>query len=309
MHRHPRCAQVDVATRAHPGNADFFAGRSTDRLWAAPVGADFAFYPNGRDLLAQLRPVAPQDYALIWLRLPPPLSPELLTHLETTFAGRTVINNPAGIRIAGSKDFLVRFADLCPPLRICRSVADIEAFKARFPIVLKPFRDYGGRGVVRIEGDTVWRGDQQLAFAEFVAGLPAGELDYLAVKFLKNVDQGDKRIIVVNGEIMGASLRLPPPDSWLCNVAMGGTSRPATPDADEREIVRRIQPELNRLGIVMYGIDTLVNDDGRRVLSEINTTSIGGLAQSAGPDRERVVARAIELIWAYFLRKNSSPHA
>ncbi len=301
MYRHPRCTQVDVATRAHPDNGEFFAGRRADRLLAAPVGGDFAFHPSGRDLLTQLRPVNPQDYALIWLRLPPPLSPELLAHLEGTFAEQTVINNPAGIRVAGSKDFLVRFADLCSPLRICRSVADIEAFKAQFPIVLKPFRDYGGRGVVRIEGETVWRGEEQLAFAEFAAGLPDGELDYLAVKFLKNVDQGDKRIIVVNGEIMGASLRLPPPDSWLCNVAMGGTSQPAEPDADEREIVRRIQPELNRLGIVMYGIDTLVNDDGRRVLSEINTTSIGGFAQAVSSDGTQVVARAIDLIWTYFL--------
>lgn len=304
MLRHPRCAGIDVASRSHRANEAFFTG-VTSSLTVTPVKEAFSYHPDGRDLLTGAHATDPADYDLVWLRLPPPLEPELLRKLERTFTTQVVINQPAGIREAGSKAFLIHFADLCPPLRLCRSVADIEAFKKRFPIVLKPFRDYGGRGIVRIDGDTVWRGRERTTFAEFVAGLPPGELDYLGVKFLPNVDQGDKRIVVVNGEIMGASLRLPPPDSWLCNVAMGGSVTPAQPDADEREIVRRIHPRLSALGVVMYGVDTLVGDDGRRVLSEINTTSIGGLVQMISSTDEPVVVRAVNQIWNYFMLKTT----
>jgi glutathione synthase len=308
MRQHPRCGRLHVATRGLAANAVFFEGAAFAKLSVAEVAADFAFHADGRDLLREVQVVNPQDYDLIWLRLPPPLSPSLLDYLEATFADCVVINDPAGIRITGSKAFLLHFPELCAPMRICRSVSDIESFKNQFPIVLKPFREYGGKGIVRIDGDRVWEGKQETSFAAFADRLPAGELDYLGVKFLQNVDQGDKRIIVVNGEILGASLRLPPPDSWLCNVAMGGSSNPTEPDADEREIVRRIHPELSRLGIVMYGLDTLVGDSGRRVLSEINTTSIGGLPQTERSTGQIAVPRAIDLIWNYFLAKIATTH-
>ena len=100
---------------------------------------------------------------------------------------------------------------------------------------------------------------------------------------------------------MGASLRLPAKESWLCNVAMGGTSNFSEADEDELEIVRRVNPILSKMGIVMYGLDTLVDDDGKRVLSEINTTSIGGLPQIAKMTQQPLVEKAIDLIWAYFL--------
>ena len=122
------------------------------------------------------------------------------------------------------------------------------------------------------------------------------------VKYLKNVTQGDKRIIVVNGKIMGASLRLPPEGSWICNASMGGSSYAAEVDKDEENIISVINPVLSKMGIVMYGIDTLVNDERRRVLSEINTTSIGGLPQIAGFRKKPVVEEAIDLIWKYFLK-------
>jgi glutathione synthase len=89
---------------------------------------------------------------------------------------------------------------------------------------------------------------------------------------------------------------------------MGGSSNPTEPDADEREIVRRIHPELSRLGIVMYGVDTLVDDAGKRVLSEINTTSIGGLPQTERSTGQIAVPRAIDLIWNYFLAKRTTTH-
>ena len=120
------------------------------------------------------------------------------------------------------------------------------------------------------------------------------------MKYLKNVKQGDKRIVVVNGQILGASLRLPADNSWLCNVAMGGSSNITQVEKEEEEIIRIINPTLSDKGIVMYGVDTLVGDDGKRVLSEINTTSIGGLPQIAAMNNLPLLERAIDLIWEFY---------
>lgn len=113
--------------------------------------------------------------------------------------------------------------------------------------------------------------------------------------------KGDKRVIVVGGKILGASLRLPAKDSWICNVAMGGSSNHAVADAEEITMVEKINPTLQKMGIVMYGVDTLVGDDGKRILSELNTTSIGGLPQIAALMGQPLVEEAVELIWAYIL--------
>jgi len=83
---------------------------------------------------------------------------------------------------------------------------------------------------------------------------------------------------------------------------MGGSSNLAEVEAEERRIVEAINPILSKMGIVMYGLDTLVGDDGKRVLSEINTTSIGGLPQIAALKKLPLVEEAIDLIWSYFLK-------
>ena len=126
---------------------------------------------------------------------------------------------------------------------------------------------------------------------------------YLAVKYLKNVKKGDKRIVVIDGVIMGASLRLPPEDSWICNVSMGGSSNYSEVLPEEIEIVNAINPLLSAKGIVMYGVDTLVDDNNRRILSEINTTSIGGLPQIAKLSNKPMVERGIDLIVKYVLNR------
>ena len=122
---------------------------------------------------------------------------------------------------------------------------------------------------------------------------------YLAMKFLKNVSQGDKRILVVGDEVLAASLRIPAEDSWLCNVAQGGTSVAAEVSEEEYEIVRGISKKLNAEGILIYGVDTLVNDDGLRTLSEINTLSIGGFPQAEQQTGKPIIKRMIEKIFDY----------
>lgn len=302
MLKHELTSKIDIASRANKENQSFFNHVKNANLYVSQTTEHFKFTEDGNFLSEALKLANLKDYDLIWLRMPPPLSKPFLDFLEQTFKGQFVINNPNGIHLTGTKAFLENFQEFCPPIKICKTKEDIIEFKNRFPIVLKPMREYGGKGIVKIDGDVVWSGDNKTTFQDFINQFDNNSLPFLGVKFLKNVTEGDKRVVVVNGKIMGASLRLPAKDSWLCNVAMGGTSSLAEVDEEERLIVAAINPVLSKMGIVMYGLDTLVGDDGKRVLSEINTTSIGGLPQIATQLNLPLVENAIDLIWSYFLK-------
>ena len=303
MRVHPRCAQIDVATRSNELNDFFFKEYVTKELFVIEADENFVFTPTGMPFKKNLRRSLIQIYDVIWLRMPPPLSNEFLNFLIEEFPNQLIINNPIGIQITGSKKFLTRFPEYCPPIKVCKSLEDIIAFKEQFPIVLKPFQEYGGKGIVRIDGNQVWEGENRTNFEDFIEKIRDTNIEYLGVKFLENVSQGDKRIIVINGKVMGASLRLPAKDSWLCNVAMGGSSNFAEADEYEIEMIRQINPVLSEMGILMYGIDTLMGDKGKRVLSEINTTSIGGLPQIAELTGYPLVKEAADLIWNYIIEK------
>lgn len=305
MQARQQAGTVSVATRGDADNDPFFSGQSPEQLYATEVDRNFWFRNVETAFAERRRAIQVRDYDLIWLRLPPPLGLPFVEFLERSFPNTVIINDPRGIYKTGSKAFLTRFPELCPPMAICRSVEDIVALKTQFPIVLKPLREYGGRGIVRVQGDQVWAGQNQISFDAFAEQLAGQPVEYLGVKYLKNVDQGDKRIVVVDGRIMGASLRLPRSGSWICNVAMGGTSHPGNVEEAERNIVATIDPVLREMGIVMYGVDTLVGDDGQRVLSEINTTSIGGLPQIAAASGLPLVEDAADLLWSYLIKEKN----
>ncbi len=302
MRLHPNCKQVDVATRGNELNGFFFNKLIPKNIFVNKVDEHFAFSPNGKAFKTNLRRAYLQEYDVVWLRMPPPLSSIFLDFLVQAFPNQLIINNPAGINETGSKAFLLNFKESCPPMALCTDIESIRDFKNQFPIVLKPFRDYGGKGIIRIDGDAVWDAGVQMTFEEFANQYQEKPIPYLGVKFLKNVGQGDKRIIVVAGQIMGASLRLPAKGSWICNVSQGGTSSMAKVSKEEEMIIQKINPTLAKMGIVMYGVDTLVGDNGKRVLSEINTTSIGGLPQIARMERKPLVKQATDLIWDYIIQ-------
>lgn len=297
----PRCAEIDIATRAWAGNDSFFTAQSGDQLQVAAVTPDFAYTDEGEYLTQGLRVVDPKDYDLIFLRLPRPISDEFLIWLADLLAGKAIVNHPRGIVETSTKQFLLNFPEVCPGMQLCRSKQEVLDFAAKFPIVLKPLREYGGRGLLKIEGDTLDDGSSLHDTATYLEEIEdVLETDgMLGMKFLKNVSQGDKRILVAGGQIMAASLRLPAPDSWLCNVAQGGTSVPATPTSDEEAIIAHINPKLQQAGILIYGADTLVDDDGKRVLSEINTLSIGGFPQAEQQTGRPVLQPTIDKIFIY----------
>ena len=233
-----------------------------------------------------------------FLRLPRPISDGYLTKLGDYFKDKCIINEPMGIVETSNKSFLPRFAHLTVPMKVCHSVEEVKEFADDREIVLKPLKEYGGKGLMRIKGDQAWMGDNLISTQKLLNDIESILVadGYLAMEFLPNVSQGDKRLLVVDGEIMAASLRLPKEGSWLCNVAQGGQSVSSIPEPEEIEMIQELQPVLKAKGIFIYGVDTLVNNEGKRVLSEINTLSIGGFPQAEKQTGLPILSRTIDKI-------------
>lgn len=299
---HEQSNQVYVASRGNCENKSFFEEKKSSEVAATLATTSFAFQEDGAQFLENTTRVDIQSVDVVFMRLPRPVSDEFLEHLVEIAPQQVFVNNPKGIIKTSTKAFLLNFPSVCPPMTLCRSVVDVFNFASKYPIVLKPLREYGGKGVVKVANHKVYGGDNKAKpIKEYLMEIKE-ELEeggYLAMKFLKNVSEGDKRILVVNGKVLASSLRLPAPDSWLCNVAQGGKSVPSTVSPEEETIIEEIAPALLKEGIVMFGADTLVDDNGKRILSEVNTLSIGGFPQAQEQTGMPVVKMAIDHIIAY----------
>lgn len=301
MADHPQCSQLDVASRGNINNALFFDDVSTTQLSVKSVDQSFNFDKKGLQFNLKTRSVDLLDYDIILLRLPRPISDHFLITLREIAQDKVIINDPLGIITCSSKSFLLHFPDLCPPIKLCRSIEEVIQFSKVHDLVLKPLKAYGGKGLLKITGAVLNDGQQDWETLPFLKTIEE-ELNtegFLAMKYLKNVHEGDKRLIVVNGKILAASLRLPAKDSWLCNVAQGGTSIPSKPTHREQEIVKKINPLLTQHGILIYGVDTLVDDQGERILSEINTLSIGGFPQAEKQTGLPIIQMTLDQIFNY----------
>ena len=299
----PRSTSVHVASRGDLRNAAFFGGGAIRTApYAKRVTGDFRFDPSGAVFVSATRTLSPAAADVLLLRLPRPIPDGFFGALRRWFGSdKPVVNDPAGIKLTGSKAFLLRFPELCPPLRLVRSADEVRALAAHYPIVLKPLREYGGRGIVQVRDGTAITGEGRLPLARYLASVAGtlAEEGLLAMQFLERVSEGDKRILVVNGQILGASLRLPAAGNWLCNVAQGGSSHAAAVTAAERRIVAGIAPTLYEAGVCFYGVDTLMGNDGERVLSEINTLSVGGFPQAEAQSGQPVVQQAIDGLFSF----------
>lgn len=305
LYEHPSVGQVHLASRSHPDNRSFFYERELTPIAVWIMTGPISYEKGTRRLLETKVFRDPRDYDVVWLRLPRPIPEGYFAFLEHHLDPGAVINRPLGIAETGSKAFLLNFPDLCPPMRIVRSTEEVMQFLSEHPIVLKPLENFGGRGILKIEGGRIFEGQQEGSLEQYlpVMAEQMNQGGYLAMKYLKNVNQGDKRIVVVNGKIVGAALRIPPQGAWLCNAAQGGQALAATADSKEQQIVKQLNEVLLPKGIAMYGIDTLVNDAGYRTLSEINTLSIGGVKQMAELSKRPLVRRTAYLLMEYITER------
>lgn len=302
-----RTASVFVASRGDERNTGFFAGDLNAKLFGIEAGPDFAFDPSLQQFAASSLSTSYGKAEVVWLRLPPPANRHFFAQLTAFVPSSTqlgkpiVINAPAGILQTGNKAFLLNFPDYTAPVLRVGSRADVLGMVAKYPIVLKPLQEYGGRGLVRILDGRVEVDGRQFELKEWLddAESDIAEGNYLAMKYLKNVSEGDKRILVVNGKIMGASLRVPAAGEWLCNVSQGGTSVSGEVTPEERAMIAAVAPVLLEKGIVIFGADTLTDDDGKRVLSELNTNSIGGFPQAEAQTGRPILKETINEIYNY----------
>ena len=302
---HPDCVFVHIASRGNPANERFFTDKNNSELEVLEVQDEFGFDEKGEQFLHTGLVGNLDEYDCVLMRLPRPVETAFMAFLVDNAPNSVFINHPLGIEKTSNKSFLLNFPELCPPMELCFSVKDILDFATNFPIVLKPLKEYGGKGILKIAGDTLYEGDRQHNAFDFLTKQASyiENQGYLGMKFMEEVTQGDKRILLVGRNIMGASLRLPPEGAWICNVAQGGTSVAAEVEPEEREIIDHIIPFLEKEGILIVGIDTLMGDKGKRVLSEINTLSVGGFFNVEEQSGKPIIKQSIQTIMNYVDQK------
>ncbi|UQV17310.1 glutathione synthase [Brevundimonas albigilva] len=213
-----------------------------------------------------------RDVDVILMRQDPPFDMAYVTAtylLETVHPHTLVVNDPAEVRSAPEKLLVTRFPDLTPPTLVSSDPVALVAFHEKHgDVVLKPLHGAAGSGVVRLKA-----GDPNLeALIEIHA---TGNRDPLVIqKFLPAVSAGDKRILLVDGEPVGAINRIPAKDQVRSNLRVGGTAAPVELTARDKEICAAIGPTLKARGLIFVGIDVIGD-----WLTEINVTSPTGAQQ------------------------------
>ncbi len=227
---------------------------------------------------------------VVLLRQDPPFDLAYITSthfLERIQSRVLVVNDPGHVRNAPEKVFVMEFAELMPPTLITRDRAAIERFRARHgDIVMKPLYGHGGAAVFKI-------GPRDPNFGSLFDMFSVTFREpWVVQQFLPEVAKGDKRIILIDGEAMGAINRVPAQDDIRSNMVRGGAAGATELSPREQEICARLGPELKKRGLVFVGIDVI---DGR--LTEINVTSPTGLRalkRVGGPDLAIPLFDAIE---------------
>ncbi|HEX4765297.1 MAG TPA: glutathione synthase [Lichenihabitans sp.] len=307
---------ITVAVQMDPIDRINIAGDSTFALLlaAARRGHQMLYYTpeklsqTGANVRAAMQPLDVRDEVgrhftvgdprmvdlaevdVVLLRQDPPFDLAYIasTHLlERVHPKTLVVNDPAGVRNAPEKLFVMDFPDLMPPTLISRDRAEIEAFRAEHgDVVMKPLYGAGGAAVFKMT-----RRDPNFGSLFDLFSVTFRE-PWVIQRFLPAVAKGDKRIILVDGEAMGAVNRVPAEDDIRSNMVRGGAASATELTAREQEICRTIGPELRRRGLLFTGIDVIGD-----YLTEINVTSPTGLRaikRLGGPDLAESLWDAIE---------------
>ena len=230
------------------------------------------------------------EFDVVLLRQDPPFDLDYVTttHLLERIQGKTlVVNDPANVRNAPEKLFVTEFPELMPPTLITRDLAEIKAFRSKHgDIVMKPLYGHGGGAVFRITKDDLNFGSLfdlfSVTFRE----------QWVVQKFLPAVKEGDKRIILVDGDYAGAINRIPAADDLRSNMVRGGSPKATELTKRETEICKVLGPALRQRGLLFVGIDVIGD-----FITEINVTSPTGIRavkNVGGPDIAALIWDKIE---------------
>ncbi|MGH6763594.1 MAG: glutathione synthase [Phyllobacterium sp.] len=216
------------------------------------------------------RNLAEMDVVL--LRQDPPFDMNYITTthlLERIHPGTLVVNDPAWVRNSPEKIFVTEFPDLMPETLITKDPEEIAAFRREFgDIILKPLYGNGGAGVFHLTD-----ADRNLSSLLEMFGQMFRE-PIIAQRYLKDVRAGDKRIILIDGEPVGALNRVPSESDARSNLHVGGRAEATLLTEREREICARIGPSLKERGFILVGIDVIGD-----YMTEINVTSPTGIRE------------------------------
>ena len=231
------------------------------------------------------------DVDVVMMRQDPPFDLGYITatHLLERIQSETlVVNDPAAVRNAPEKIWVLDFARFMPPTTITRSLGVAREFLAEHgDIVIKPLHGNAGKAVFKVSRDGA-------NLAPLMELFNASYLEpHVLQAFLPEVAEGDKRIVLVDGEVAGAINRRPAHGDIRSNLAAGGTAEASELTQTEREICAALAPELKRRGLLFVGIDVI----GGRWLTEINVTSPTGIVaidKFNGTDTPALIWDAIE---------------
>ena len=231
------------------------------------------------------------DVDVVLMRQDPPFDLGYITatHLLERIKGETlVVNDPAAVRNAPEKVWVLDFARYMPPTMITRSLGAARKFLAEHgEIVIKPLHGNAGKAVFKVGSD----GANLSALLELFNA--SYREPHVLQAFLPEVAEGDKRIVLIDGEFAGAINRRPAQGDIRSNLAAGGTAEAAELTETERDICAVLGPELKRRGLLFVGIDVI----GGRWLTEINVTSPTGIVaidKFNGTDTAGLIWQAIE---------------
>ena len=247
--------------------SDLAAGEGGPRVLAAPITAE-PWYSAGE---ARWQPLS--QFQQVWMRKDPPVDEAYLyaTHLLELAErqGVQVLNRPASLRAWNEKLGALQFPELMAPTLVAADVELLRQFAATHgEVVLKPLGGRAGQGVIRSSGEAPGLG----ALLELVT--QQQQLPVMIQAFLPQVSEGDKRILLVNGEPLGAVNRKPKAGEFRSNLAVGGQPEATDLSPRERQICDVLRPALIEAGLFFVGIDVIAGH-----LSEINVTSPTGIRE------------------------------
>lgn len=234
--------------------------------------------------------VALGSFDVVWMRKDPPFD---MTYILSTYlldlipATTLVVNNPLGLKRFNEKIWAMHFARFQPPTLLSRDLERLRAFVEAQPegAVLKPWDGNGGRGIVMTR-----KGDRNLP--SLLELMTANGVDYaIAQAFIPGVSKGDKRILLFDGEPVGAVLRVPGESDHRANLHVGGKAVACELDEDDLQICAALGPELKAHGQIFVGIDVIAGK-----LTEINVTSPTGLQEYARLTGVHLEHRLVETV-------------
>jgi glutathione synthase len=238
------------------------------------------------------RNVAIADLDVLFLRKDPPVDVDYLhatqiVELSIGSSGPFRINSPAGLRDANEKLFALRFPDLLPKTLITADLVRIRAFAEEVggDMIVKPVDGFAGRGVFHLRP-----GDRNLNSLLEIA-TERGRLPIVAQQYLPASRDGDKRILLLDGEPLGAMLRVPQETDTRGNLAAGGRFVKTTLDERDRKICERLAPALGEHGLWFVGIDVIGG-----YLTEVNVTSPTGVEEIDKLEGTDISARVLDFV-------------